>query len=327
MMEKSRRCEECGELVDPGDQFCGACGMELHLTTSEKDHQAEARLQIIKGVNKGKGIPLENNPVILGRGEDVDLYLEDSDASREHARIEHEKGQFTLIDLESSNGTFLNGVRIKSPEILSFGDLIAIGDTVMEFQLAVDEGMERESSGLVPEQNQGVSGDPTRESGGSSKVLLIGGAAMAILVCIVSAMLVGALVILPILKPESPTVADNPNSSRAVGTVEFPPSGDNSGVPPSNEDSELPAGMSTVEIVNRSSEPVCLIKISSSEEEEWGSNWLEEGEVLRPGSSKTFYIETGLIYDWVVQNCDGTILIEEYGLRIWEGLNILNIEP
>jgi pSer/pThr/pTyr-binding forkhead associated (FHA) protein len=336
MMESSRRCRECGELVDPEDQFCGSCGKEIHLSNLEMDRHSEAYLQVIKGLEKGKEIALEKDQLTLGRGQDVDLYLEDSGASREHARIEHAKGQFMLVDLESSNGTFLNGRRIKGSKILSSGDLIAIGDAVIEFQLETEDNKERESGNLVPGRDQGISVDSIRKSGSSSKVLLIGGAAIAALVCIVSTLLVGALVILPVLRPDSPTVADNPNSPQTGNVDEFPPSGedqsappseDNVGFPPTTEDDELPPGMSTVQIVNNYSVPVCFINISSSEEENWGGNWLLEGEILQPGSSITFYIDTGFEYDWIVQDCDGTILIKEYGLRIWEGLNILNIEP
>jgi pSer/pThr/pTyr-binding forkhead associated (FHA) protein len=336
MMEKSKRCEECGEMVDPEDQFCGTCGMEIRDSISNIDRRPQTCLQVVKGLEKDKEIPLERDELTLGRGQDVDLYLEDSGASREHARIKQENGHFTLIDLESSNGTYLNGIMITGPETLSSGDLITVGDTVMEFQLSVEESLEKESSRLAPVMDQVVSGDSINVKGSLSKILLIGGAAIAILVCLVSAVLIGALVILPILKPDSPTVADNPNSTPAGGSVEFPPvgedppfppSGDGADFPPMGGDLDIPPGMATVEIVNNHSKLVCFISISPSEDDRWGGNWLEEGEILRPGSAKTFYIEAGFIFDWLVQDCDGTILIEAYELRIWDGLNILNIEP
>jgi hypothetical protein len=161
----------------------------------------------------------------------------------------------------------------------------------------------------------------------SSRVLLIGGAGLTILVCLASVVLVGALVILPILKPDSPNKAGNPNSSRAGDSVEFPSSGEGPSFSPNSEDADLRTGRATVEIVNNYSDLVCFINISPSEEERWGENWLEEGETLSPSSTKTFYIEAGFLYDWLVQDCDGTILVEEYEQYIQDGLNILTIDP
>jgi hypothetical protein len=335
-MEEVRRCEECGGILDPEDQFCGTCGREIGTSTSMMPEQPQTRLRVIQGSEIGRELTLEGDQMTLGRGQNVELYLEDSGASREHARIDQKNGQFTLTDLESSNGTYLNGVKITGPEALSPGDLITIGDTVMEFQIEIEEGLKREAAKEIPIGGQAMTEGVTQGKKRSSSLLLIGGAALAVVVCLVSAVLVGALVILPILEPDSPTVADNPGSTQVDIDVEFPPVGEDSPFPPSGEDEDfppiaenpdIPPGMATIEIVNNRSELICFINISPSEEDEWGVNWLEEGEILRPGSTKTFYIEAGFLYDWIVQDCEGTKVVEEYGLSIRDGLNILTIDP
>jgi pSer/pThr/pTyr-binding forkhead associated (FHA) protein len=57
-------------------------------------------------------------------------------ASRHHATIQHDNGTYTLTDLGSTNGTFVNGARIAAftPQALRPGDVIKIGEVEMEFR-------------------------------------------------------------------------------------------------------------------------------------------------------------------------------------------------
>jgi S1-C subfamily serine protease len=71
----------------------------------------------------------------IGRGETNDVALpKDASASQEHAKLEMFKGQVVLTDLGSSNGTWVNGVRITTPVYLSHGDKFRIGDTVFHLK-------------------------------------------------------------------------------------------------------------------------------------------------------------------------------------------------
>jgi adenylate cyclase len=73
----------------------------------------------------------------LGRGPDNDLVLPFSWVSRKHAMIQVEtNGTCNLIDLGSSNGTFLNGRRVYAPAPLRTGDRLEIGKTKLEFEQA-----------------------------------------------------------------------------------------------------------------------------------------------------------------------------------------------
>ena len=69
---------------------------------------------------------------VIGRG--GDLRLADGRVSRRHARVVHEDGRYLLEDLQSSNGTFLNGDRIEGQRSLSPGDVIRIGPFEMRFE-------------------------------------------------------------------------------------------------------------------------------------------------------------------------------------------------
>ena len=85
-------------------------------------------------------IPLEREDVILGRALEADVRVNDTQVSRQHARITTTKdlatgkADYTLIDLNSRNGTFLNSRRI-TMEKLNNGDKIAIGETILRFDL------------------------------------------------------------------------------------------------------------------------------------------------------------------------------------------------
>ncbi|MBN1516749.1 FHA domain-containing protein [Candidatus Sumerlaeota bacterium] len=69
---------------------------------------------------------------ILGRGTMADIKIEDSGASKQHARITLEEGRYVLTDLNSSNGTFVNGERIKQ-QVLRNEDDIRIGKSLLSF--------------------------------------------------------------------------------------------------------------------------------------------------------------------------------------------------
>ena len=70
----------------------------------------------------------------IGRAEDNDLQLPDPKASRHHARLQREGAVFVVIDLDSANGTRVNGIRISDPHPLEHGDRITIGDMELTYQ-------------------------------------------------------------------------------------------------------------------------------------------------------------------------------------------------
>lgn len=68
-------------------------------------------------------------PATIGRGADADVVVDDPDASRHHARLEAENGIVYVTDLESANGTFLNGRRLHQAIEVRPGDRIDVGTT------------------------------------------------------------------------------------------------------------------------------------------------------------------------------------------------------
>jgi hypothetical protein len=73
-------------------------------------------------------IPLGPDAVTIGRDPENDLVLDDRRVSRRHAEIRLRLGRYTLYDLQSTNGTFVNGRRV-AEVVLSDGDRVQIGGT------------------------------------------------------------------------------------------------------------------------------------------------------------------------------------------------------
>ncbi len=100
---------------------------------------ARATLLVIQGVEPGLRVDVDEAPVGLGRGPQNELRLLDTEASRTHARIVFKDGHFTLTDLGSSNGTFVNGRVVRNHPLLD-GDQIQIGRSVLLFSLVREAG-------------------------------------------------------------------------------------------------------------------------------------------------------------------------------------------
>lgn len=78
----------------------------------------------------GAMFPVDSAPVTVGRGGQNDLVLDgDEFASARHARIEARSDGAWVQDLDSTNGTFLNGARVVGAERMSPGDVLRVGET------------------------------------------------------------------------------------------------------------------------------------------------------------------------------------------------------
>jgi len=82
-----------------------------------------------------KVVSLINDVMVLGRSAQVDIPIpSDGNCSRKHCQIRKWAGKYMLEDLQSHNGTFVNGAKVTTHE-LNDGDLISIGDTTVLFKL------------------------------------------------------------------------------------------------------------------------------------------------------------------------------------------------
>lgn len=70
---------------------------------------------------------------VIGRSDDADIVIDSVDLSRRHAQVDHQNGQWSVRDLDSRNGVFLNGVKIHSA-VLQDGDTVQLGSVVFVFR-------------------------------------------------------------------------------------------------------------------------------------------------------------------------------------------------
>jgi two-component system, NtrC family, sensor kinase len=100
-------------------------------------------LHVLQGPDKGRTYDTPNESIVIGRSSEQ-VHLSDQSASRRHAEIRPSNGHWILLDLNSSNGTYLNGQRVVSPMPLKHGDQIKVGSSLLVFHGR--EGVEGVSS-------------------------------------------------------------------------------------------------------------------------------------------------------------------------------------
>lgn len=91
-------------------------------------------LTVIAGRSAGATASL-GDTIVIGRASDADIVIDDDYSSTRHARVTGSgNGTWTVQDLTSTNGTYVNGVRITVPTEVSLGDIIRIGRTQLKLE-------------------------------------------------------------------------------------------------------------------------------------------------------------------------------------------------
>ena len=103
---------------------------------------------LVKGVRTC--LRFERGSVLIGRTPQCDVVLSASQVSREHARVSLDGDRWTLSDLGSSNGCFVNGERIQQ-RALADGDLISLGEYPLECRLIQGSGSDPVDFGISGE--------------------------------------------------------------------------------------------------------------------------------------------------------------------------------
>ena len=89
---------------------------------------------VVDGANKGERAELEQAPILIGRGSDAAIRLDDDYVSTRHARIASSGDQWFVEDLGSTNGTYIGSARITQPTTLALGTQVRIGKTILELR-------------------------------------------------------------------------------------------------------------------------------------------------------------------------------------------------
>ena len=101
---------------------------------SKRRRGAPNRLVITAGPNAGVSVPLEGTPIMLGRGADATIRLDDDYVSTRHARFVPHGDDWYVEDLGSTNGTYIGSQRITTPMVVSIGVQVRVGKTVAELK-------------------------------------------------------------------------------------------------------------------------------------------------------------------------------------------------
>ncbi len=125
-----------GDEVAPGSPELGSVAAG-HTMVLDRDALLRERPRAPKAFlevpQERRRIALGVEPLAIGRDVENDLVLDDRRVSRRHAEIRLRLGRYTLYDLQSTNGTFVNGRRV-AEVVLSDGDRIAIGGSEVVVQ-------------------------------------------------------------------------------------------------------------------------------------------------------------------------------------------------
>lgn len=125
-------CPFCGQKKDPATGTC-ACSIAPGAAPTVSDAGTGPRLVATQGPYLGSIYALEAATSIGREEPNTIVFQQDSTVSRKHARITGANGEFTIADEGSSNGTFVNGVKI-TEQVLRPGDEIQIGATRLRFE-------------------------------------------------------------------------------------------------------------------------------------------------------------------------------------------------
>lgn len=103
--------------------------------------QLQAKLQILNGGFEGMSYELVQEETLIGRNPTTDITLLDEGISREHAIVlfDEAEGRYAVEDLQSTNGTKVNGKRVRSSPLQN-GDELQIGHTIFRFLQGPSDG-------------------------------------------------------------------------------------------------------------------------------------------------------------------------------------------
>ncbi len=101
---------------------------------TKRPRGAPTHVVVVDGANAGETVSLDDAPILVGRGSDAAIRLDDDYVSTRHARIASSGDQWFVEDLGSTNGTYIGAHRLTQPTTLELGSRVRIGKTTLELR-------------------------------------------------------------------------------------------------------------------------------------------------------------------------------------------------
>ena len=95
---------------------------------------APTHLLVVEGENPGTRAELTDAPLLIGRGSDAAIKLDDDYVSTRHARVASSGDEWFVEDLGSTNGTYVGNSRISQATAIQLGTQVRIGKTILELR-------------------------------------------------------------------------------------------------------------------------------------------------------------------------------------------------
>jgi pSer/pThr/pTyr-binding forkhead associated (FHA) protein len=93
-----------------------------------------SKVVVMDGPSAGSSASLDGEPVLIGRGSDAGIRLDDDYVSTRHARIGSANGTFYVEDLGSTNGTYIGSQRLTQATAIQLGSRVRVGKTTLELK-------------------------------------------------------------------------------------------------------------------------------------------------------------------------------------------------
>jgi len=126
------RSDMFGARVPEGARSVG--GKAPKQKAPPKRRGSPTQVVVTQGSNSGATASLAEAPILIGRGNDAQIRLDDDYVSTRHARIAASGDQWFVEDLGSTNGTYIGTVRITQPTTVTLGTQVRIGKTILELR-------------------------------------------------------------------------------------------------------------------------------------------------------------------------------------------------
>lgn len=107
------------------------------IASSEPTKQSDklaSRLVVTAGDRSGTEIALSGRQLTIGRAGDSDLIVDDEYASTHHAKLVFINGDWMIQDLDSTNGTYLDGEKVGTPMVVPLNTQVRVGQTTFELR-------------------------------------------------------------------------------------------------------------------------------------------------------------------------------------------------